>query len=276
MATTPSTAARRTTATDTARTSPARSAASTYGVAKGVALVAVRVLDCSGSGSTVRRDRRHRLGDGEPRRRGAGRGEHEPRRRRRRPRSTPRCRTRSPTASATRSPPATATRAAARRTRATYSPARVSEAMTVGATDKTRHEGVVVELRHLRRLVRAGLSNHLGLVHERHGDEHDQRHVDGDAAHDRRRRALSPGEPRRIAGNRSDGPLRQHDEGRRQVVEDREQPPHSSPTTRKEPRARSAPSGIFATRDPLLRIPRLALKSSACTPQALARSVPCA
>ena len=39
------------TATGTARTSPARSAARTYGVAKGVKLVAVKVLNCAGSGS---------------------------------------------------------------------------------------------------------------------------------------------------------------------------------------------------------------------------------
>ena len=36
---------------------------STYGVAKQVTLVAVRVLDCQGSGSTSQRHRRHRLGD---------------------------------------------------------------------------------------------------------------------------------------------------------------------------------------------------------------------
>ena len=40
------------TATATGRTSPGRSAAATYGVAKGVTLVAVRVLDCDGSGTT--------------------------------------------------------------------------------------------------------------------------------------------------------------------------------------------------------------------------------
>ena len=39
----------------------------TYGVAKGVSLVAVRVLDCSGSGIDRRRHRRRRLGDRQPR-----------------------------------------------------------------------------------------------------------------------------------------------------------------------------------------------------------------
>ena len=47
-----STAATRTTATATARTSPARSAGTAYGVAKGAKVVAVRVLNCQGSGST--------------------------------------------------------------------------------------------------------------------------------------------------------------------------------------------------------------------------------
>ena len=47
------TAAPPTTATATAPTSPAPSAATTYGVAKDVTLVAVRVLDCSGSGTTA-------------------------------------------------------------------------------------------------------------------------------------------------------------------------------------------------------------------------------
>ena len=41
---------------------------STYGVAKGVKLVAVRVLDCRWLGHLVRRHRRHRLGGGPPRR----------------------------------------------------------------------------------------------------------------------------------------------------------------------------------------------------------------
>ena len=36
---------------------------SSFGVAKGVQLVAVRVLNCSGCGTTAQVDRRHRLGD---------------------------------------------------------------------------------------------------------------------------------------------------------------------------------------------------------------------
>ena len=38
----------------------------TYGVAKGVSLVAVRVLNCQGSGSHLGHHRRHRLGRGQP------------------------------------------------------------------------------------------------------------------------------------------------------------------------------------------------------------------
>ncbi len=49
---------------------------STYGVAKGVSLVAVRVLDCSGSGD-FGRGRRRQLGDLQPPGRAAGGGEHE-------------------------------------------------------------------------------------------------------------------------------------------------------------------------------------------------------
>ena len=65
------------------------------------------------------RDRRHRLGHGQPPGRPARGRQHEPGRRRPAPRSTPPCTTRSPTASATRSRPGTATRWASPRTRAT-------------------------------------------------------------------------------------------------------------------------------------------------------------
>ena len=113
------------TATATARTSPARSAARTYGVAKGVKLVAVKVLDCAGSGTHGRRHRRHRLGHRPTTRRSAGRRQHEPRRRRaRRRRSRPRSATRSPTASPTRSPPATTNANACNFTRRRASPRR--------------------------------------------------------------------------------------------------------------------------------------------------------
>lgn len=50
----------------------------TYGVAKNVKLVAVRVLDCGGSGIVWRRHRRNRLGATQPD--PPGRREHEPRR----------------------------------------------------------------------------------------------------------------------------------------------------------------------------------------------------
>ena len=54
---------------------------STYGVAKSVRLVAVRVLDCAGTGLNSRRDRRRRLGHRQPPGRPARGREHEPRRR---------------------------------------------------------------------------------------------------------------------------------------------------------------------------------------------------
>ena len=70
---------------------------------------------------------------------------------------------------------------------------------------------VVLELRHLRRPLRARLEHHLGLVHVEHGDEHDQRHVDGDAARGRGARALPADEPVRVAGDGDAGAAREHD-----------------------------------------------------------------
>ena len=64
---------------------------------------------------------------------------------------------------------------------------------------------LVLELRDVPRHLRAGLEHHLGLEHERHGDEHDQRDVDGDAARRGRDRALPADEPRRLAGDRDAG-----------------------------------------------------------------------
>ena len=55
---------------------------STDGVVKGISLVAVRVLDCNGSGSYSGVIAGDQLGDGQPSARPASRGEHEPRRQR--------------------------------------------------------------------------------------------------------------------------------------------------------------------------------------------------
>ena len=104
---------------------------STYGVAKGVQLVGVRVLELRRQRHQRRRHRRRRLGDRE--RDQAGGGEHEPRRRRRTPRWT--------TPSATRSPPASRTALAAGNDNGANacntSPARAPTAITVGATTST-------------------------------------------------------------------------------------------------------------------------------------------
>ena len=59
---------------------------STYGVAKSVALRAVRVLNCAGLGLDLGRHRGRQLGDGQPH--PAGGRQHEPRRRRLGARST--------------------------------------------------------------------------------------------------------------------------------------------------------------------------------------------
>ena len=81
-ASTPSATARTpTTATVTAPTSPAPSADRPTASPRASASFAVRVLNCSGSGSNVGRDRRHRLGDRQPHAAPGG-GQHEPRRRR--------------------------------------------------------------------------------------------------------------------------------------------------------------------------------------------------
>ena len=53
-------------------------------------------------------------------------------------------------------------------------------AITVGATTNIRRACVVLELRDLRRPLRPGLVDHVAVEHRRHGDQHDQRHVDGE------------------------------------------------------------------------------------------------
>ena len=79
------------------------------------------------------------------------------------------------------------------------SPARVADGDHGRRDHEHRRARVVLELRHVRRHLRAGHQHHVVLEHERHRDEHDQRHVDGDAARGRRGRALPAGEPGRLA-----------------------------------------------------------------------------
>ncbi len=87
-----------------------------------------------------------------------------------------------------------------------------------------RQEGVLVELRELRRLVRTGRVDHLGGVGERHGDEPDERHLDGDSPHGGRRCSVPPGSARRDAGGRAHGAPRGDHQRDRHVVEHDEQP----------------------------------------------------
>ena len=149
-ATTRSTAAAPTTATATARTSPARSAARPTASPRACALVAVRVLDCSGSGIDLGRHRRHRLGHRQPRggrpavaNMSLGGGASTAL-------DTAVDATRSPTASPTASRPATRTPNACN-----ASPARVAERDHGRRDDDDRRARVVLELRHLRRHLRA-------------------------------------------------------------------------------------------------------------------------
>ena len=166
-----------------------------YGVAKSVSLVAVRVLDCSGSGTwsgviagidwvtahhTADAVANMSLGGG-----AVHRGRHRGRQLGGRRASRTRWR-----------------RATATPTRAPSSPARAPTAITVGATTSTDARALVLELRHLRRPVRAGFGHHLRLEHERHRDQHDQRHVDGHAARGRERGPVPRRARRRIAGDR--------------------------------------------------------------------------
>nr|WP_064750315.1 S8 family peptidase [Solirubrobacter soli] len=97
------------------------------------------------------------------------------------------------------------------------SPSRVAAALTVGSTTSTDARSSF-SLRHLRRRLRARLEHHLVLVLERHGHQHDQRHVDGDTARDRGGRALPGGQP---GGESRDG--RGGDHGQRDA-ERRRQP----------------------------------------------------
>jgi subtilisin family serine protease len=87
-----------------------------------------------------------------------------------------------------------------------------------------RRAVVVLQLRHLPGLVRAGLEHHLGVAHQRQRDQHDQRDVVGDAARGGRRGAVPAGQHRRVGldGARRDLQhldVRRRDGGRHRLAE---------------------------------------------------------
>ena len=70
---------------------------------------------------------------------------------------------------------------------------------------------VVLQLRDVPRHLRAGQQHYLGVEHERHRDEHDQRDLDGHTARDRGDRALPADEPERLAVDGDAGVDQQRD-----------------------------------------------------------------
>ena len=165
----------------------------TYGVAKQVTLHAVRVLDCNGSGTNSGVIAGRRLGDA-PHAAGTpavanmslGGGVSSRARHRRQQLDQRRRQLRDRRGQLERE-----------RLQLLAGPRRRGEHRRLD--DEHRRTLLVLELRHVPGHLRAGLEHHLVLEHERHGDEHDQRDLDGDAARRGRDRALPPDEPRRLA-----------------------------------------------------------------------------
>ena len=91
-----------------------------------------------------------------------------------------------------------------RRTPATPRRRAPPTAITVGATTAPTRASSFSNFGTLRRHLRARARHHVGVVHEQHGDEHDQRHVDGVAARRGRRGAVPAGQPERDAGDGRD------------------------------------------------------------------------
>ena len=91
-----------------------------------------------------------------------------------------------------------------------FSPASAGTALTVAATTRSGCPGVLLELRRMRRPVRARPGHHLHLARRRHEDH--LGHVDGVAARRRHRRSGAAGQPHREP---LDG--REHHQGRRRA-----------------------------------------------------------
>ena len=85
----------------------------------------------------------------------------------------------------------------------TGSPSGLAAAITVGATTNTDARAELQRLRPVRRLLRAGLEHHVGLVSDRHRHGDDERHVDGGPARRRSGRALPAGRARLRRRSRS-------------------------------------------------------------------------
>ena len=179
------------TATATGRTSPEPSAARTTASPRSVKLVAVRVLNCSGSGSTSGVIRG--IDWVTANRTGARRGQHEPRRRRLlRARHGDR-----PLDRRGRDVRGRGRQRVAERVQ------RLAGARAVRDHRRRDHlerrACVVLELRPVPGHLRPGLEHHLRLAHVRKRHEHDQRDLDGLAARRGRGRAAPRGQPDRLA-----------------------------------------------------------------------------
>ena len=83
-----------------------------------------------------------------------------------------------------------------------YSPARVPNGHHRGRHGQHRRQGLVQQLRHLRRHLCPGQQHPVRLVHHRHGRQHHQRHLDGQPARGRRGRAVPAEQRHRVAGDR--------------------------------------------------------------------------
>ena len=168
---------------------------STYGVAKDVRLFAVRVLSCSGSGSTSGVIAGSRLGHGESHL--AGSGQHEPRWR-----GVDRARHGGAQFHCV------GRHLLDRGGQFEYQRGQlVAGACDPGDYGGFEHEDrcalVVFELRQRGRYLRARISDPLRVEYQQYRDRHAQRHVDGDAACRGRGRAVSAEQSGRHSGDRA-------------------------------------------------------------------------